>query len=74
VVAKASQPHTCSTAEESPLGVVAMNVKQAEQIQRALGPLAKQNMAVAGAFQPPTKKATSRVFIQDLKTCRVDER
>lgn len=72
VVAKAIEHHLLHRPEES-LGVVAMNVKQAEQIDRALENLAKQN--------PPLQEVLARnkeidepLFIKNLENVQGDER
>lgn len=72
VVAKAIEHHLLHRPEES-LGVVAMNVKQAEQIQRALDQLAKQNMALQEAFSR-NEESDEPLFIKNLENVQGDER
>lgn len=72
VVAKAIEHHLLHRPDES-LGVVAMNVKQAEQIQRALDQLAKQNMALQEAFSR-NEENDEPLFIKNLENVQGDER
>ena len=69
IVAKAIEHHLLHRPEES-LGVVAMNVKQAEQIDRALEQLAKQNPALQEAFSR-NEESDEPLFIKNLRTSRV---
>ncbi|PZE12196.1 hypothetical protein DMX10_17240 [Pseudomonas sp. 57B-090624] len=72
VVAKAIEHHLLHRPEES-LGVVAMNVKQAEQIDRALEQLAKQNPALQEAFTR-NEESDEPLFIKNLENVQGDER
>lgn len=72
VVAKAIEHHLLHRPEES-LGVVAMNIKQSDQIERALEHLAKQNPTLqeelarnSGVDEP--------LFIKNLENVQGDER
>ncbi|WP_236709384.1 DUF4011 domain-containing anti-phage protein Hhe [Pseudomonas sp. Leaf127] len=72
VVAKAIEHHLLHNPEES-LGVVAMNIKQAEQIERALEHLAKQNPALQSA-RDHNEKGDEPLFIKNLENVQGDER
>jgi len=72
VVAKSIEHHLLHRPEES-LGVVAMNVKQAEQIERALEQLAKQNPALQEA-RDRNDKTDEPLFIKNLENVQGDER
>jgi len=72
IVAKAIEHHLLHRPEES-LGVVAMNVKQAEQIDRALEQLAKQNPALQEAFSR-NEESDEPLFIKNLENVQGDER
>ncbi|WP_264312864.1 DUF4011 domain-containing anti-phage protein Hhe [Pseudomonas putida] len=72
IVAKAIEYHMLHRPEES-LGVVAMNVKQAEQIDRALEQLAKQNPALQEALGR-SKENDEPLFIKNLENVQGDER
>ena len=72
IVAKAIEHHLLHRPEES-LGVVAMNVKQAEQIDRALEQLAKQNPALQEAFSR-NDESDEPLFIKNLENVQGDER
>jgi len=72
VVAKAIEHHLLHRPEES-LGVVAMNVKQSEQIERALDHLAKQNMALQEA-RSRNEESDEPLFIKNLENVQGDER
>ncbi|MDH1261346.1 DUF4011 domain-containing anti-phage protein Hhe [Pseudomonas sp. GD03944] len=72
IVAKAIEHHLLHRPEES-LGVVAMNVKQAEQIDRALEQLAKQNLALQEAFSR-NEESDEPLFIKNLENVQGDER
>ncbi|UYP30522.1 DUF4011 domain-containing protein [Pseudomonas sp. Z8(2022)] len=72
IVAKAIKHHLLHRPEES-LGVVAMNVKQAEQIDRALEQLAKQNPALQEAISR-NEESDEPLFIKNLENVQGDER
>ncbi len=72
VVAKAIEHHLLHRSEES-LGVVAMNVKQAEQIDRTLEQLAKQNPALQEALSR-NEGIDEPLFIKNLENVQGDER
>lgn len=72
IVAKAIEHHLLNRPEES-LGVVAMNVKQAEQIDRALEQLAKQNPALQEALSR-NEAVDEPLFIKNLENVQGDER
>ncbi|MGH1449666.1 MAG: DUF4011 domain-containing anti-phage protein Hhe [Pseudomonadaceae bacterium] len=72
VVARAIEHHLLHRPDES-LGVVAMNVKQADQIQRALDQLAKQNIALQEAFSR-NEECDEPLFIKNLENVQGDER
>ncbi len=72
IVAKAIEHHLLHRPEES-LGVVAMNVKQAEQIDRALEQLAKQNPALQEALSR-NEESDEPLFIKNLENVQGDER
>lgn len=72
IVAKAIEHHLLHRSEES-LGVVAMNVKQAEQIDRTLEQLAKQNLALQEALSR-NKEIDEPLFIKNLENVQGDER
>lgn len=72
IVAKAIEHHLLHRPEES-LGVVAMNVKQAEQIERALEQLAKQNPALQAA-RDRDEATDEPLFIKNLENVQGDER
>ncbi|WP_426153678.1 DUF4011 domain-containing anti-phage protein Hhe [Pseudomonas sp. DC3000-4b1] len=72
VVAKAIEHHLLHRPEES-LGVVAMNIKQADQIERALEHLAKQNPALQEALARNVG-AEEPLFIKNLENVQGDER
>lgn len=72
VVARAIEHHLLHRPDES-LGVVAMNVKQAEQIQRALEQLAKQNIALQEAVSR-NEERDEPLFIKNLENVQGDER
>lgn len=72
IVAKAIEHHLLHRAEES-LGVVAMNVKQAEQIDRALEQLAKQNPTLQEALRS-NEQVDEPLFIKNLENVQGDER
>ena len=72
VVAKAIEHHLLHRPDES-LGVVAMNVKQAEQIDRALEHLAKQNPALQEALSR-NEGVDEPLFVKNLENVQGDER
>lgn len=72
IIAKAIEHHLLHRPEES-LGVVAMNVKQAEQIDRALEQLAKQNPTLQEALSR-NKEIDEPLFIKNLENVQGDER
>ena len=72
VVAKAIEHHLLHRPDES-LGVVAMNVKQAEQIDRALEHLAKQNPALQEALSR-NEGLDEPLFVKNLENVQGDER
>jgi len=72
IVAKAIEHHLLHRPQES-LGVVAMNVKQAEQINRALEQIAKQNPALQEAFAR-NEESDEPLFIKNLENVQGDER
>jgi very-short-patch-repair endonuclease len=72
IVAKAIEHHLLHRPGES-LGVVAMNVKQAEQVDRALEQLAKQNIALQDALSR-NKEVDEPLFIKNLENVQGDER
>ena len=72
IVAKAIEHHLLNRPEES-LGVVAMNLKQADQIERALEQLAKQNPALQAARERSDATAEP-LFIKNLENVQGDER
>lgn len=72
IVAKAIEHHLLHRPEES-LGVVAMNVKQAEQIGRALEQLAKLNPVLQEALSC-NDEIDEPLFIKNLENVQGDER
>ncbi|MCY1344369.1 putative DNA helicase [compost metagenome] len=72
VVAKAIEHHLLHRPEES-LGVVAMNLKQAEQIERTLEQLAKQNSELQAALDR-NEETGEPLFVKNLENVQGDER
>ncbi|WP_267268570.1 DUF4011 domain-containing anti-phage protein Hhe [Pseudomonas protegens] len=72
VVAKAIEHHVIHRPDES-LGVVAMNVKQAEQIERMLELLAKQSPQLQVALDR-NQSLGEPLFIKNLENVQGDER
>lgn len=72
VVAKAIEHHVLHRPDES-LGVVAMNVKQADQIERMLEQLAKQSPQLQAALDR-NQSLDEPLFIKNLENVQGDER
>lgn len=71
-VAKAIEQHLIGRPNES-IGVVAMNAKQREEIEKQLDELAKDNTSLYLAMQK-NKNHTEPVFIKNLENVQGDER
>ncbi len=72
IVAKAIERHVLHNPEES-LGVVAMNIKQAEQIERMLEQLAKQSPVLQEALDR-NSQSDEPLFVKNLENVQGDER